>query len=28
MRDLGEYDIELLLHSDVVCTIKVVVEAE
>lgn len=28
IRDLGEYDIELLLHSDVVCTIKVVVEAE
>ena len=28
IRDVGEYDIELLLHSDVVCTIKVIVEAE
>lgn len=28
IRDIGEYDVELLLHSDIVCTIKVVVEAE
>ncbi len=28
IREVGEFDIELLLHADVVCTIKVVVEAE
>jgi large subunit ribosomal protein L9 len=28
IRDVGEYDIELLLHTDVTCTIKVVVAAE
>jgi large subunit ribosomal protein L9 len=28
IRDIGEYDVELLLHSDVICTIKVIVAAE
>ena len=28
IRELGEYDIELHLHSDVNATVKIIVEAE
>ena len=28
LRDLGEYDIDVQLHSEITCTVKVIIEAE